>query len=239
VRGTFFTRPIAPVIVWLGVVGAALVGSLVVADVAAPLAAGGAVIALSLLQAPLQVRLLTALGMLPIALLDSTPAWAWIVGGGAIALASGLWPRSAHPLPEVNGDLQRHLAWCRRREEPAHLLVVPLNAADDGDLAHLLESFRITDSVTLGRGADGSELYALLDAFSFDRQGLERRLAERLNGQSLGWASFPEDGVTLQTLIEHARTMRRAERSLAVVAEGTLVEAAPSGASLEHATGRS
>lgn len=227
-------------IVWLGVVAAALLGSLVIANSAIPLAAGGAVIALYLIQAPIQVRLLTALGMLPIALLESTPTWSWIVGGAAVALASGLNPRPEQLPSDVNGDLQRHLAWCRRREEPAHLLLVPLNGAGDGDLADLLESFRITDSVTLGRGAKGSELYALLDAYSFDRQGLERRLAERLNGQSLGWASFPEDGVTLQTLIEHARAMRRSERTFAeqLVSEGALVEAGPT-ASLEHATGRS
>jgi hypothetical protein len=225
------------VIVWLGVVAAALLASLVVARAAVPFAAGGAVIALSLLQAPVQVRLLTALGMVPIALLDSAPTWSWIVGGAALALASAIAPRTAAVPSEVNGDLQRHLAWCRRREEPAHLLLIPMNGAGDADLPQLLESFRITDSVTLGRGANGSELYALLDAFSFDRQGLERRLAERLNGHSVGWASFPEDGVTLQTLIEHARAVRRSERIFAEqVAEG--FEAHHAG-SLEHATGRS
>jgi len=232
-------RSTAPAIVWLGVAAVALLASLVIEDAAVPIAAGGAVIALTLIGAPIPVRILTALAMLPIALLDSTPTWAWFAGMAALALAGGLFPRPAHVEAEVNGDLQRHLAWCRRREEPAHLLLMPLDTTSDTELAYLLESFRITDSVTLGRGANGSELYALLDAFGFERQGLERRLAGRLDGRSFGWASFPEDGVTLQTLVEHARTVML---DVHLGLNGQVGEEAPAplpARSLEHATGRS
>jgi hypothetical protein len=237
------SRTFVPTLVWLGVLGLALGATQLVHDAAIPLAAGGAVIALSLIEAPLPVRILAAATMLPIALLDSTPGWAWVAGAAALGLATALMPAGSSPQSEPNGDLRRHLAWCRRREEPAHLLVVPLEGIDEAEISGLLESFRITDSVTLGRGG-GSELYALLDAHGFIREGLERRLAERFEGRRFGWATFPEDGVTLQTLIEHARKamLEGTERALALVpAEGTLIAAEASSATptLTHATGRS
>jgi hypothetical protein len=241
---TVLARPQAPAVTWLSTLLAAALASVAVSDAVVPLAAGGAVIALTLLRAPLSVRLLTALAMVPVALLDSSPVWSWAFGATALGLACGLFPRESETV-DVNGDLQRHLAWCRRREEPAHMLVVPLNGTTDAGLSELLESFRITDSVTLGRGAGGSELYALLDAHGLVRQGLERRLAGRLGDHELGWATFPDDGITLQTLIEHARkTMQEGERPEGqAAAEGSLVEAQfdppPRAPSLEHATGRS
>jgi hypothetical protein len=232
------SRAVVPTLVWLGALALALVGLQVVNDATIPIAAGGAVIALSLIEAPLPARILTATAMLPIALIDSTPAWAWAAGAAALGLATAFVPRDLAPQSETNGDLRRHLAWCRRREEPAHLLLVPLRGIDEQEMSRLLESFRITDSVTLGRGAGGSELYALLDAHGFVREGLERRLEERFEGGRFGWASFPEDGVTLQTLIEHARTamLEGKQRVSSALAPAETSAATPT---LTHATGRS
>lgn len=109
---------------------------------------------------------------------------------------------------EPNRDLQRHIAWCRRREEPAHLLVVPLGRIDEQETRNLIRSFRSTDTVTLGRNGSKPELIAFLDAHRFVREGLEARLAERFGVRSFGWATFPEDGLTLKTLLEHARASR-------------------------------
>jgi hypothetical protein len=232
------SRAAVPTLVWLGTLTVALIGQQAVDNAVIPIAAGGAVIALSLIAAPLPARILTAIAMLPVALLDSPPSWAWVAGAAALGLATSHVPRGAIPQAEANGDLRRHRAWCRRREEPAHLLVVPLMGIDEGEMSALLESFRITDSVTLGRGAGGSELYGLLDAHGFMREGLERRLEERFEGRRFGWATFPEDGVTLQTLIEHARKamLEGTERVSPAYAGAEASTAAPT---LTHATGRS
>jgi hypothetical protein len=232
------TPTLRPTLVWLGALVLALAGMELVDDAAIPLAAGAAVIALSLIEAPLPARILAAAALLPIALLDSTPDWAWAAGAAALGLATGLMPRGPAPQSEANGDLRRHLAWCRRREEPAHLLLVPLEGIDEEEVSGMLESFRITDSVTLGRGAGGTELYALLDAHGFIREGLERRLAERFEGRSFGWATFPQDGVTLQILIEHARkAMLEGEQRVSPARNAA--EASPATPTLTHATGRS
>jgi hypothetical protein len=232
------SRALLPTLVWLGALALALAGMQVVHDAAIPLAAGAAVIALSLIEAPLPARLLAAGALLPVALLDSTPAWAWAAGAAALGLATALMPRNRVPQAEANGDLRRHLAWCRRREEPAHLLLVPLNGIDEEEVSGMLESFRITDSVTLGRGAGGTELYALLDAHGFIREGLERRLAERFEDRRFGWATFPGDGVTLQTLIEHAR-IAMLEGEQRVSPARSAAEASTATSTLTHATGRS
>jgi hypothetical protein len=211
-------RPLAPTVLWLGAIATAGLASLVVDDAAIPVAAGAAVLAMLQIRGPLAIRLLTVAAMAPVAFLDASPTWAWIAAGVAIGLATSLVPRPGTQ-PDVTGDLQRHLAWCRRREEPAHLLVLPLADVQEKELRSLLESFRITDSVTLGRNEGDTELYALLDGHGFVQEGLERRLAERSNGSRLGWASFPNDGVTLQTLIDHARTEMREARDRVTVLE--------------------
>jgi hypothetical protein len=227
-----------PTLVWLGTLAAVLIGQQAVDDAMIPIAVGGAVIALSFIEAPPPARILAATTMLPLALLDSTPAWAWVSGAAALGLATVLVPRDLGTQPETNSDLRRHLAWCRRREEPAHLLLVPLRDIDEGEMSSLLESFRITDSVTLGRGGAGSELYALLDAHGFMREGLERRLEERFEGRRFGWATFPKDGVTLQTLIEHARNAML-EGEERVSPARIPVETSAATPTLTHATGRS
>ena len=123
--------------------------------------------------------------------------------------------------------------------------MAPLGGIDELAVRSLLESFRITDSVTLGRSTGGTELYALLDAHGFMREGLERRLVETFAGRNFGWATFPGDGVTLQTLIEHSRgSMREAQEQagdLAVVSELPLIqpERASHTPALEHAAGGS
>ena len=240
----FDARSAMPTLLWLGTIGVALLASLAVADASVPVAAGAAVVALSLLKGPIAGRLLTVVAMVPIAFVETSPDWAWVAAGAALGLATSFFPRG-QAQTEPNGDLQRHLAWCRRREEPAHLLVAPLEGIDELAVRSLLESFRITDSVTLGRSTGGSELYALLDAHGFMREGLEGRLAETFAGRNFGWATFPEDGVTLQTLIEHSRgSMREAQEQagqLAVVPELPLIQAERSShtPALEHAAGGS
>jgi hypothetical protein len=231
------SHPNAPTAIWLGAVLIALLGSLTSFDVAVPAAAGGAVVALSLLEGPLAIRLLTAAAMGPIAFLDSSPVVAWAGACVAVGFATSLLAK-AYQGESSNGDLQRHIEWCRRREERAHLLVLPLEEVETHELSSVLESFRITDSVTLGKQNGGVELYALLDDKAFVREGLERRLSQLQGGRaSFGWSTFPEDGVTIQTLIEHARAQMEAAREHSLAAPDAAQ--APHAATLEHAAGRS
>jgi hypothetical protein len=104
--------------------------------------------------------------------------------------------------------IQRHLEWCRRRGESAHLLWVHAPNVDRETAKAALAAFRVTDNVALLHEDSGhEEIVAMVDDTSFDRAGLERRLrAEVGEGAGLGWAIFPEDGVTLEALFEHART---------------------------------
>jgi hypothetical protein len=174
-----------------------------------------------------------------VAFVDSTPSWAWVGAGAAIGLATSLHG-GGQPSPSGNGDLQRHLAWCRRREERAHLLVIPLADVGEQELSGILESFRITDSVTLRKANGGAELYTLLDDKGFVREGLERRLSELRGGRSsFGWATFPDDGVTIQTLIEHARDQMRQAREQALLSTTAPDATQARTPALEHATGSS
>jgi hypothetical protein len=232
------SHPAAPTVIWLGAILVALAGSLTGVDVGIPAAVGGAVVALTVLRGPLAGRLLTAAAMAPIAFVDSSPAVAWAGACAGIGFATSMLVSGQSSTPS-RGDLQRHLEWCRRREEGAHILVVPLSSVDAHELSGLVESFRITDSVTLGKENGGVELYALLDDKDFVREGIERRLSELRAGRaSFGWATFPQDGVTIQTLIEHARAQMRAAARQATVHEAPQPAPAPAPI-VEHAAGRS
>jgi hypothetical protein len=117
--------------------------------------------------------------------------------------------RSAHlrALAGPSPDLEHHLMRCRRREEGAVVLALRVRAARAPAAGTLLRCLRLTDSARLRRTAHGWELDALFDEDGFDRDALERRLRATLNGSEpqLGWARFPEDGVTLLALLETAR----------------------------------
>jgi hypothetical protein len=104
-------------------------------------------------------------------------------------------------------DLERHIMRCRRREEPASVLVARIAGSHRIPPRRLLECFRLTDSVTIARTRDGWEVAAIFDEDGFDRDGLERRFRAALAATppSVAWARFPEDGVTLDALLASAR----------------------------------
>lgn len=199
--------PVAPTIVWLSVIVCALLASLVRGGAEIAVVGLGVVVALFALEAPVTSRLLTALAMIPAATVGSGEIWMWAASGVCIGLATSLVrPVAAPASTDPQGDLQRHLEWCRRREEPAHILVVPFSDAQVPDPFELLQCFRVTDSVALSRSTEGFELHALLDHKDFVREGLEIRLSESCGDRKFfGWATFPEDGVTIQALLERAK----------------------------------
>jgi hypothetical protein len=120
----------------------------------------------------------------------------------------------------AHAQLQRVLNWCRRYEEPAALLVARLPGAAPHRGAALLDAFRVSDTVALEPLGAGHELRALLLDRELDRPAVERRLDELLGeGLAIAWVGFPDDGVTLQTLIETAH--RQLHRGAALGARRT------------------
>jgi hypothetical protein len=198
----FGARPYAPAAVWLGAMAIAAPLAPHNQLAAAAVAALGAVVAITALRGALAGRALTALAMLPGAA-AAAPAWTWVVAGGAVALlVSG---RDGHVVLRSH-DLQRHLDWCRRRQEDAHVLVMRFDLSEVAKPIRILESFRTTDSIAVRYSHGSCELQAVLDDTGFSREGLERRITDSSDARfRFGWAAFPAQGVTLDALIESAR----------------------------------
>jgi hypothetical protein len=193
----------APLATWAIVSAIALgAGALLGGQPAAAVAAGvGALVAVLLVPFERLSRLLTLAALVPAALTDA-PVAAWLLAGACVAYAVG---RSRAPVVVSMNELERHLSWCRRRDEKADVLTMRI-AGKLRDPARLVRAFRITDSVELRRRADGYDLTAVLDHCDLDRTGIERRLGELgFEPAACGWALFPRDGFTLETLVERAR----------------------------------
>jgi len=107
----------------------------------------------------------------------------------------------------VADELERHIMRCRRRQEPAAVLVLRVVASGRIGPERLRACFRLTDSVAITRTRYGYELTGVFDEDCLDRDALEWRLRAALDGMAtcVSWARFPDDGVTLETLLEDAR----------------------------------
>jgi hypothetical protein len=216
------SRTQAPALLWASVALIALIAPLSSLGHVA-LAAAAALTAITLPQ-PHRVRLATALAMVPVAF-DSPPTWSFVLAGGLLAGLMATRPPSPKATPLAL--IQRHLEWCRRRNEPAHLLWVHAPGVERAVATAALDAFRVTDHVALLDGEEGhAEIVAMMDHTSFERTGVERRLRAQLgDGPGLGWATFPDDGLTLEALFEHARKVAVATASRPIE-RGTQVRAA-------------
>ncbi len=207
-RRSFAERATTPALVWAAAAIAALVLAAAVGSWAAVAAAAvGALVAVVALRGRPGPMALTAFALVPAALGPSAPAWTWVLAGGLVALAVS---RGGRVVAVHMNDLERHLSWSRRRAERATVLVARLGPSDVQDPVALVESFRITDSVSLRRTPRGYDLHAVLDEKGLDREAVERRitdLAAPVGGSPprYGWATFPDDGVTLDVLLDLAR----------------------------------
>jgi hypothetical protein len=197
----FGARPYAPAAVWLVAMGLAAPIAPHSEPVAACIAALGVIVAVCVVRGPLAARAAIALAMVPGATPDA-PSWAWVISGGIVAL---LVSTRGGPVVLRSHDLQRHLDWCRRRQENAHVLVMRFSLREVPKPIRILDSFRTTDSIALHYSHGLCELQAVLDDAGFSREGVERRIVEATDaGFRFGWAAFPADGVTLDALIETA-----------------------------------
>lgn len=189
----------------LVVVWAAASAAVVLLGGTTPLAIGalvaGAMAALAVTGAPLATRVLTIAALAPA--LFAAPSGALVVAGGAaVSLATG--GRRRPRGDRVPSAAQRHLLRCRRLETPAAVVVVR-GVRDRASATRLTEAFRLTDSLELDGSGSGYEIRGVLDVENLDRRGLESRLSDVVPGLSFGWAGFPDDGVTLDVLVEGAR----------------------------------
>jgi hypothetical protein len=174
-------------------------------DGALPSAAAVAVLgALGVLAPPLTYA--TWIGIAVIVTFDlALVPWAL-----SAALAQLLLTRraSAHAIPvRLDTELQRQLLRCRRRDERAAILVAGASGQTPA-LDELLASLRATDAFEVAHDSKHWELRAVLDGNDLDREAVERRVARAAGdaGVQFGWAEFPFDGMTLEVLVEKART---------------------------------
>ena len=124
-----------------------------------------------------------------------------VAAAAVVAVAVGLsgWP--AWPAGPRDHALRRHLAIGRRREERAVVLV----ARAPGRGRALTGELRISDSAVIASHRRDTTLVVVLDGQELSRE----RVAERLratHGRELlvGWATFPDDGLTLDALVDLA-----------------------------------
>jgi nucleoside-diphosphate-sugar epimerase len=132
----------------------------------------------------------------------------WLLAGAAAAV---MVPATAHAGAASIEELQRHLMRCRRRGESAAVVRVELPAREADRVPSLLDSTRATDSFAVKESLAGVELIGLLDGEDVQPELVEQRFGTVLDAVSptFGWARFPDDGVTLDVLIERARESAR------------------------------
>jgi hypothetical protein len=127
---------------------------------------------------------------------------------GAVVSAALAWVAPRGPLAPPGGtrDLDRHLARGRRTEQPLAVLVAAFPSTARSSLGDIADGLRLADSFELVTVAGRLELWGVLDQRSLDRGRFEARLATIAGTEiRVGWADFPEDGLTLGALTRTAR----------------------------------
>jgi hypothetical protein len=149
---------------------------------------------------------LTAAGAMAVGLLEPFEALCVAAGAGlALAIAAGGSKAANDGLYPARLQLARF----RREDKPAHVLVVRLPAGHSrsraggrGSASSAAEVLRVTDGVAILPSLRGAALCAVLEADPVARTAIEQRLRDVCGSDVLlGWASCPNDGVTLETLL--------------------------------------
>lgn len=79
-------------------------------------------------------------------------------------------------------------------------------------IVRALSILRVCDGVQLRPAPKGAELVVIAECDAECRPALERRLSEYGAPPNIGWAEFPGDGVTLNSLLARARAASRRPR---------------------------
>jgi hypothetical protein len=163
----------------------------------------------------------------PVALAATAPTIAWVAAAVAAATVTVLIRPVHMRAPEEH--LLHHLARARRRGEPVVVMVLRI-ARGAAPAEPLMRTLRVTDSAHLLRGMEADEIHAVMDAADLEPVALERRLRIAHGGGSaltFGWAMFPEDGGSLEALVERASSRVSAGESVPGVI-GRIGERSPS-----------
>ena len=153
---------------------------------------------------------LTGIGCIGLGLVGVSQA-ACFGAGGALALTLVAGGRRHHPDALYPARIQ--LARCRRSGQPADILLVELPASTSiagrrqtRRCATTVSSvLRVTDGVSMVPSLGGNGMCAVLESDGRARSAVDQRLRRACGNEiRLAWASSPDDGVTLESLLEVA-----------------------------------
>ena len=163
--------------------------------------------ATTLLFAALAVSSVTGIGGIGLGVIGVSEAVCFGAGGAlALAMLAGASEHHADGLHPARMQLARF----RRSGEPADLLVVqaPAKVSMAGgrpsrNCASAVSSvLRVTDGVSIIPSLSGNGLCAVLESDERTRSAIDRRLRRACGNEiQLAWASSPDDGVTLDSLL--------------------------------------
>jgi hypothetical protein len=222
-RGNRFGGGAAATLIWLAAAALAILVSHASPGAAALPAALALSATLTGMLWPLLRRLAAPVAVVAAAM-EPSEVLPWTVA--AICLSYAVEQRAAAvSVPDLDA-LERCLERCRRRGDPATVLVLEVES-DAVAVRNLFRTVRVTDSFVVRRSRHRFEVYGLLEECDVARSSIEARLASSLHGvvPRFGWASYPVDGLTLDALLEHARTSLVAEPDRGAHLHGELKDA--------------
>jgi hypothetical protein len=153
---------------------------------------------------------LTGIGCIGLGLVGVSEA-ACFGAGGALTLMFVAGGSRHHPDALYPARMQ--LARCRRSGQPADILVVgfPVSTSIAGRrqsrrwATAASSVLRVTDGVSMVPSMGGNGLCAVLESDGRARSAIDQRLRSACGNEiQLAWASSPDDGVTLESLLEVA-----------------------------------
>ena len=154
---------------------------------------------------------LTAIAGASVGLIEPPEAVCFGAGG---ALVLTMLAAGSRDVREALDPARLQLARFRRNEQAADVLLVRLppvpsrtrpRASRGNASAAAASVLRVTDGVAVVPSLRGDEICAVVEADEQARTAIERRLRNTCGGDvRVGWASFPDDGVTLESLITAA-----------------------------------
>lgn len=136
---------------------------------------------------------------------------AWLAAGATLALT--ILAFGSKDVQDTLYPARLQLARFRRSEKAADILVVKLppvasitrRTANRRSASVAASVLRVTDGVAILPSLRGYGLCAVLEADARARTAIEHRLRHVCGSEvGLGWATFPEHGVTIESLIEAA-----------------------------------
>ncbi len=194
-----------PLAIWIAAAGATLaLGAAAGVETVAAVAVAVVVALVALRSEPRRLGL-TLIALVPLGLEPGGAGSGWVLAGAALALATVV-PAQGLVRRGPATEARRHLAACRRRDAAADVLVVRAAGLTPSTARRLLGTLRCSDSGAVVHARGDTALIAVLDRDELVRSGVEARLrdASEPHAPAFGWSSFPEDGLTLEVLVEHA-----------------------------------